>query len=118
MGSCRTVENRADDVETAIDRGRRCAFMQSGIDERARRYIMLGLAAFIGAVLLVALGVLTERLTRRGADLALRGSRATNRHAEVLTRNAEAIAVWRHVLASLRAGAAVRPPHQPAALRA
>ncbi len=52
---------------------------------------MLGLAAAIGAGLLVALGVLTERLTRTRTEQALRGSRAANRHAEALTRNAEAI---------------------------
>jgi PrtD family type I secretion system ABC transporter len=52
---------------------------------------LLGLAAAIGAGLLFALGVLTERLTRADAERVLRGSRATNRHAEALTRNAEAI---------------------------
>ena len=52
---------------------------------------LLGVAAAIGAGLLVALGVLTERLTRAGAESALRGSRAANHHAEALTRNAEAI---------------------------
>jgi PrtD family type I secretion system ABC transporter len=52
---------------------------------------LLGLAATIGAVLLLALGVLTERLTRAGAESALRDSRTANHHAEALTRNAEAI---------------------------
>lgn len=52
---------------------------------------LLGLAAAIGAALLVVLGVLTERLTRGGAERALRSSRATNHHADALIRNAEAI---------------------------
>ncbi|MGH8696175.1 MAG: type I secretion system permease/ATPase [Burkholderiales bacterium] len=52
---------------------------------------LLGLAAALGACLLVGLAVLTERLTREQAEHALRRSRAANRHAEALTRNAEAI---------------------------
>jgi PrtD family type I secretion system ABC transporter len=52
---------------------------------------LLGLAAAIGAALLFALGVLTERLTRTDTERALRSSRAANGHAEALTRNAEAI---------------------------
>lgn len=52
---------------------------------------LLGAAALAGAVLLLALAVLSERLTRDAADQALHKSRTANRHAERLTRNAEAI---------------------------
>jgi PrtD family type I secretion system ABC transporter len=45
----------------------------------------------LGAVVLIALGIVTERLTRAHAERALRTSRATSRRAEALTRNAEAI---------------------------
>lgn len=51
----------------------------------------LGLAATVGAGVLIALGILTEKLTRSNAEKALRRSRATTHHAESLTRNAEAI---------------------------
>jgi PrtD family type I secretion system ABC transporter len=51
----------------------------------------LGGAATLGAVVLIALGIVTERLTRAHAERALRTSRATSRRAEALTRNAEAI---------------------------
>jgi PrtD family type I secretion system ABC transporter len=52
---------------------------------------LLGLAAALGACLLVALGVLNERLMRGGTERSLRYSRDTTRHAEALTRNAEVI---------------------------
>ncbi len=52
---------------------------------------ILGVAALVGAVALLVLAVLSERLTRDAADQALSKSRAANRHAERLTRNAEAI---------------------------
>src|SRR5262249_44755907 len=52
---------------------------------------LLGAAAALGAVLLVALSVLTERLTRSRAERALQRSRATTKQAEVLTRNAEVV---------------------------
>jgi PrtD family type I secretion system ABC transporter len=52
---------------------------------------LLGLAATLGAILLVGLGVLTERLTRERAERALQSSRITNKHAEALTRHAEVI---------------------------
>ncbi len=52
---------------------------------------LLGLTGALGACLLAGLAVLTERLTREPAERALRCSRATNRHAGALTRNAEAI---------------------------
>jgi PrtD family type I secretion system ABC transporter len=52
---------------------------------------LLGLAAAIGAVALVALGVLTDRMTRERADQALRRSRGSNRLAEKFARNAEVI---------------------------
>jgi PrtD family type I secretion system ABC transporter len=52
---------------------------------------LLGLTATLGAGLLAGVAVLTERLTRERAEHALRCSRAANRHAEALTRNAEAI---------------------------
>lgn len=51
----------------------------------------LGAAALGGALLILALAVLSERLTRDAADQALAKSRVANRHAERLTRNAEAI---------------------------
>lgn len=51
----------------------------------------LGAAALGGAVLLLALAMLSERLTREAAEQALTKSRTANRHAERLTRNAEAI---------------------------
>jgi PrtD family type I secretion system ABC transporter len=51
----------------------------------------LGLVGTIGAIALVALGVLTDRLTRDHAERALRSSRTTSRLAEKLARNAEAI---------------------------
>jgi PrtD family type I secretion system ABC transporter len=51
----------------------------------------LGAAATVGAAMLIGLAVLNERLTRRNAENALRASRAANRQAEALTRNAEAI---------------------------
>lgn len=52
---------------------------------------LLGLAATLGALVLVALGVLTDRLTRDAAEQALSCSRASTRTAERLARNAEAI---------------------------
>jgi PrtD family type I secretion system ABC transporter len=51
----------------------------------------LGLAAAIGALALVALGVITDRLTFDHAERSLRSSRAASRLAEKLARNAEAI---------------------------
>ena len=52
---------------------------------------VLGAAATMGAAVLGALGVLTERMTRGHADRAMRSSRVTSRHADSLARNAEAI---------------------------
>jgi PrtD family type I secretion system ABC transporter len=52
---------------------------------------VLGVAATVGAGSLIALAVLNERLTRRHAETALRASRSATRHAEALSRNAEAI---------------------------
>ena len=52
---------------------------------------MLGAMAAVGACLLAALTVLTERLTRRDAEVALQRSRTTHRHAEALARNAELV---------------------------
>ncbi|HVF16134.1 MAG TPA: type I secretion system permease/ATPase, partial [Steroidobacteraceae bacterium] len=52
---------------------------------------VLGIAAAIGAGMLIALAVLNEKLTRRHAETALRASRTASRHAEALTRSAEAI---------------------------
>ncbi|MGH8189751.1 MAG: type I secretion system permease/ATPase, partial [Steroidobacteraceae bacterium] len=51
----------------------------------------LGAAATIGAVALVALGVLTDYLTRDAAEQTLRRSRASTRLAERFARNAEVI---------------------------
>jgi PrtD family type I secretion system ABC transporter len=51
----------------------------------------LGAAATIGAIALVALGVLTDYLTRETAEQTLRRSRASTRLAERFARNAEVI---------------------------
>ena len=51
----------------------------------------LGVAAAIGALALLLLGVLTERLTRANTEQVVRRSRAVTHHADALTRNAEAI---------------------------
>jgi PrtD family type I secretion system ABC transporter len=52
---------------------------------------LLGVTAAIGSSLLAGLAILTERLTRRETETALQRSRAANRHAETLARNAEVI---------------------------
>ena len=52
---------------------------------------LLGLGAAVGAGVLVALGVLNERLMRGRAERSQRCARDTTRHAEGLTRNAEVI---------------------------
>ncbi len=52
---------------------------------------LLGLTACIGALLLLVLGVVTDRLTREHSEQSVQCSRATARFAEKLTRNAEAI---------------------------
>ena len=52
---------------------------------------LLGVTAAIGAGLLAALAVLTALLTRELTEDTLRRSRASNRHAEALARNAEVI---------------------------
>jgi PrtD family type I secretion system ABC transporter len=52
---------------------------------------LLGLAAAIGACALLAVAVLTERLTRARTEQAMQHSRASHHHAEALTRNAEVI---------------------------
>ncbi len=51
----------------------------------------LGFAAAVGAVVLIALGVLTDRLTFGTADRMVSDSRASMKLAEKLSRNAEAI---------------------------
>jgi len=53
---------------------------------------LLGAVAALGAVVLVALGVVTERLTRSPGDAVLQRSRAASRKADALARNAEVIA--------------------------
>ena len=53
---------------------------------------LLGAVAALGAVVLVALGVVTERLTRSPGDDVLQRSRAASRKADALARNAEVIA--------------------------
>jgi PrtD family type I secretion system ABC transporter len=53
---------------------------------------VLGVVASIGAALLIALGVLTERLTRAPGDEVQRRSRAATQRAEAMARNAEVIA--------------------------
>ena len=52
---------------------------------------MLGLTATLGAMMLVVLGVVTDRLTREAAGESLRASRMSTRTAEKLARNAEVI---------------------------
>jgi PrtD family type I secretion system ABC transporter len=52
---------------------------------------VLGAIATIGALTLASLGWLTERLTRGHTDSAVRETRATQQHAEMLNRNAEVI---------------------------
>jgi PrtD family type I secretion system ABC transporter len=52
---------------------------------------VLGLTATLGALTLVALGIVTDRLTREHAEEAVRHSRASTRLAEKLARNAEAL---------------------------
>jgi PrtD family type I secretion system ABC transporter len=52
---------------------------------------VLGLVATIGAGVLAALGALSEKLTRRPSESALRSGRIASRHAESLARNAETI---------------------------
>jgi PrtD family type I secretion system ABC transporter len=51
----------------------------------------LGLTATIGAIALISLGVVTDRLTRGHAEQVLQQSRASTKLAERLARNAEAI---------------------------
>jgi ATP-binding cassette, subfamily C, type I secretion system permease/ATPase len=52
---------------------------------------LLGLTALVGASALVALGVITDRLTRGLAEQVVSHSRASTRLAEKLARNAEAV---------------------------
>jgi len=75
---------------------------------------VLGLAAALGACMLISLAVVTERLTRRQAETSLRASRAANRQAEALTRNAEAIVG----MGMTRAAVAVWQRRQDESLRA
>jgi PrtD family type I secretion system ABC transporter len=52
---------------------------------------LLGLTATLGALVLVALGVITDRLTREPAAQTVSSSRKSTRTAEKLARNAEVI---------------------------
>ena len=52
---------------------------------------LLGFTAFLGAVALVVLAVLTERFTRVTTDAAVQNGRATADYARALTRGAEVI---------------------------
>jgi len=52
---------------------------------------LLGGIAALGAVLLFGLGVVTERVTRRRTERALAASRAAQRNADALLRNAETV---------------------------
>jgi len=52
---------------------------------------LLGVVATAGAMLLVGLSLVTEYATRRHTEHALQATRATNRRADSLLRNAEAI---------------------------
>ncbi len=68
---------------------------------------VLGFAATLGALTLVGLGVLTDRLTREHAEQTLRRSRASVRQAETFARNAEtilAMGMTRTAIARWRAG--------------
>jgi PrtD family type I secretion system ABC transporter len=57
----------------------------------AAMHPLLGAAALVGAILLGTLAVLSEYWTRDATEQAVRKARAAARHAERLTRNAEAI---------------------------
>ncbi|MFM9915186.1 MAG: type I secretion system permease/ATPase [Rhizobacter sp.] len=67
---------------------------------------VLGAVALLGSVVLAALGVLTERLTRAPQDALVRQTRGAGRRAEALARHAEvicgmgmeaaAVASWAH----------------------
>lgn len=52
---------------------------------------LLGLTAFLGAVLLLGIAVLTERFTRTTTDVAMQAGRAAADYARSLTRGAEVI---------------------------
>jgi len=52
---------------------------------------VLGLTAALGACLLAAIALLTEKLTHERVREVVAGSRATTQHAEALARNAEVI---------------------------
>jgi PrtD family type I secretion system ABC transporter len=52
---------------------------------------LLGAASLVGAILLIAVGIITERATRERTERVLHGSRSTARHADALVRNAESI---------------------------
>jgi PrtD family type I secretion system ABC transporter len=52
---------------------------------------LLGLTGAIGALALIAVGILTDRFTREHAEQAVRRSRLSTRLAEKLARNAEVI---------------------------
>lgn len=52
---------------------------------------LLGLAASVGAIALIALGIVTDRLTREHSEQTVKHSRAATRAAEKFACNAEAI---------------------------
>jgi PrtD family type I secretion system ABC transporter len=70
---------------------------------------LLGVVAAAGAAVLAVLAVVTERLTRDGADAVVRDSRRVKRHADALTRQAELIVGMGMGAA---AGAAWRDKHE------
>ncbi|HET7204017.1 MAG TPA: type I secretion system permease/ATPase [Steroidobacteraceae bacterium] len=61
----------------------------------------LGLVAAVGAVVLAALGLLNDRLTRGHADTVVRRTRGSTRRAEALARNAEVIVGMGMTLAAI-----------------
>ena len=52
---------------------------------------LLGLAALASAVMLFTLGLVSERVVRRDAELVLADGQAAGRHIDALTRNAEVL---------------------------
>jgi PrtD family type I secretion system ABC transporter len=62
---------------------------------------LLGLCATLGAILLLGLAVMTERLTRKHAESALQTGRAVTDYVQAITRNAEVIVGMRMQPAAL-----------------
>jgi len=63
---------------------------------------LLGAIAALGSLLRFGLGLITEHATRRHTERAVTSSRATQRHADALLRNAEALVAMGMTTAALR----------------